>query len=315
MAGDEHVAHLGGGVAARGQIGQRVEIADALAHLAAVHHQVGHVHPVVGKLPVRAAAALGDLVFMMREDQINAAAVQIEVLAEVFENHGAALQVPAGAAFAPGAGPAVGAVFGLAGFPEGKVGERVLGVLVAVRRAGGLAGPQAQLTVFQVAEPAVVFKGGHAEVHAAIGSGVGMPAGDEFLDHRHLLRDVRHGAGLDVRRQQVQRGAVGVEFLRPALGEVGQRLPRLLGIADRFIIHVRDVAHVQRGRAGGLDHAAHHILRHEGAEVADVRRAIHRGAAAVKAQRLAIQRRGFAISAGQGVVELQGGHGGGENEW
>ena len=118
-----------------------------------------------------------------------------------------------------------------------------------------------------------------------------------------------------MRRQEVQRRAVGVKLLRPALGEIGQRLPRFLRIADRLVIHIRDVAHMQRRRAGSLHHAAHHILRHEGAEVADVRRAIDRGSAAVETQRLAIQRRGFAIGAGQGVVELQGRHGGVENEW
>ena len=316
VAGDEHVAHFGGGVATRSQIGQRVEIADALAHLATVHHQVRHVHPVVGKFPVRAAAALRDLVFMMREDEVHAAAVQVKVLAEVFQNHGAALQVPAGAAFAPGAGPVVRAVLGFARFPQGKVGQRVLGIFVAVGGAGGLAGPEAQLAVLQVAEAAVVFEGGNAEVHAAIGGGVGVTAGDELFDHRHLMRDVRHGAGLHVRRQQVQRSAVGVKFLRPALGEVRQRLPRLLRVADGFVVHVGDVAHVQSGGAGGLHHAAHHILRHKGAEVADVRRAVHRGAAAVKAQCFAVERRDIAVGAGEGVVEFQGsgGHGGREGE-
>jgi hypothetical protein len=43
---------------------------------------------------------------------------------------------------------------------------------------------------------------------------------------------------------------------------------------------------MQRRRAGGLDDAAHHILGHKGAEIADVRRTIDRGAAAVEAQRL-----------------------------
>src|SRR5437667_12562602 len=49
---------------------------------------------------------LGDFAVVMRKDQVGAAAVHIDLLAEVFERHRRAFDVPAGAPVAPGAGPA-----------------------------------------------------------------------------------------------------------------------------------------------------------------------------------------------------------------
>jgi hypothetical protein len=44
---------------------------------------------------------LRDLVFVMREDQVVAAAVNVDLFAEFGEVHGGAFDVPAGAALAP----------------------------------------------------------------------------------------------------------------------------------------------------------------------------------------------------------------------
>ena len=129
-----------------------------------------------------------------------------------------------------------------------------------------------------------------------------MTTGDEGLDHLHLLRDVGHSARLDVRRQEVERGAVGMKLLRPALGEFNERLSGLLRVADRFIIDVGDVTDVQSRRAAELDHAAEDILSHEGAEVSNVRRAINGGPAAVEAECLAIDGADGLWSAGEGIV-------------
>jgi hypothetical protein len=52
------------------------------------------------------AAALGDLVLVMREDEVEAAAVDVDRLSEVALDHGRAFDVPAGAAPAPWAIPA-----------------------------------------------------------------------------------------------------------------------------------------------------------------------------------------------------------------
>ena len=52
------------------------------------------------------AQRLGDLVFVVREDQVEAAGMDVEDLPEIALAHRGALDVPAGAAAAPGRVPA-----------------------------------------------------------------------------------------------------------------------------------------------------------------------------------------------------------------
>ena len=73
-------------------------------------------------------------------------------------------------------------------------------------------------------------------------------------------------------------------------GEVREGLSGLLGIPDRLVVHVGEVADVFRRCATQFDHATENILHDEGAEVSNVRRTVHRGAAAVEAQGLPVQR-------------------------
>src|SRR3546814_11714727 len=79
----------------------------SLRHLLAVHHYVAVVHPQARHLRgAVGAAALRDLVLVVREDEIEAAAVDVEDLAQVFHRHRGAFALPAQAAAAPGALPA-----------------------------------------------------------------------------------------------------------------------------------------------------------------------------------------------------------------
>ncbi|MNN92260.1 hypothetical protein D3C81_2105150 [compost metagenome] len=52
------------------------------------------------------AGALGDLVFMVREDQVLAATMDVDGMAQVLPDHRRALHMPARSASAPGAAPA-----------------------------------------------------------------------------------------------------------------------------------------------------------------------------------------------------------------
>ncbi len=138
MGTDEHVADFSSAIAFAGEICQGVKIAQALAHFPAIHHQMGDVEPLASELAVGGAATLRDFVFVMRENQIDSAAVNVEVFAEVFEDHRAAFEVPTRASLAPGAGPMVCAVLVFAGFPEGEVSQRVLAVFVVIQSGGRL---------------------------------------------------------------------------------------------------------------------------------------------------------------------------------
>jgi hypothetical protein len=255
---------------------------------------------------------LGDFVFVVREDEVDAAGVEVEVFAEVLEDHGGALEVPAGAAFTPGAGPVVVAILRFASFPEGEVGEGVFGVFVVVEGGGGFGGAEFEFAVFEVGEAAVVFEGGDAEVNGAVGGGVGVTALDERFDHADLVRDVGDGAGFDVGREEVEGGAVGVEFLGPEAGEVGEGLTGFLGVANGFVVDVGDVADVEGGGATEFDDAAEDVLGGEGAEVADVGGAVNRGAAAVEAEGFAGEGGEGTGLAGEGVEEAEGHAGRGE---
>lgn len=243
--------------------------------------------PVGGEVPAAAANGLGNFVFVVREDEVDAAGMEVEVVAEIFLNHGRAFEVPAGAAFAPGRVPSVFAVFGAIRLPENEVAYAVFLVFIGVG-AFVLGFPELQFSRVEVGEFAVFGEGGDAEIHGAIVGGVGVIFRDESLDHGDLLGDVLDGGGLDVRFEAVEGGAIAVKFFRPLGGEIFETLSVFLGIADGFIVHVGDVADVEGGRASGFEGAAEYVLEDEGAEISDVCGAVNGGAAAVEAIRVSV---------------------------
>src|SRR5436190_5717578 len=105
MCGEQQIPNLSSSESFSDQIAERKEISERLAHFLALDEQVRTVEPVLHKtlafgLNAR-AFALRDFIFVMREHQVLAAKVQIEAGAEDFHAHRAALNVPAGAPFAP----------------------------------------------------------------------------------------------------------------------------------------------------------------------------------------------------------------------
>src|SRR5690242_6602719 len=86
------------------------------------------MHPVAHKrLDASEALALGNLVLVMREDQIGAATVNVNLVAERLTRHRRALDMPAGPPFAPWTLPPWLARFG--GLPEGEVARVVLALV------------------------------------------------------------------------------------------------------------------------------------------------------------------------------------------
>ena len=142
-------------------------------------------HPVVHPDPREGHAArglgLGDLVLVVGEDEVRAAAVDLEVRAEKLLGHRRALDVPAGAPLAPRRWPA-GVLVGLAGLPEGEV-ERAL----LERGAAGLLA-LVHLLGIAIGELAVAGKAAHAEVDVPAGL-IRVPVGDQGLDQLDDLAD------------------------------------------------------------------------------------------------------------------------------
>ena len=82
-------------------------------------------YPVVDGLVAESRGALGDLALVVREDEIHASTVDVELLAEVLGSHCRALEVPPWESLAPGAWP-VHDVLRLRLLPYGEVVRVVL---------------------------------------------------------------------------------------------------------------------------------------------------------------------------------------------
>ena len=121
------------------------------------------MQPVAGELLAPRRLALRDLVLVVREDEVHAAAVDVEVRAEVARGHRRALDVPAGAPLAPRARPAPGVGGPL---PEGEIERVLLHSRVTSTRA-----PASRSSMLRLRELAVAGEGADREVDvAAFGS-------------------------------------------------------------------------------------------------------------------------------------------------
>ena len=129
----------------------------------------------------RRAARLGDLTFVMREDEVFAARVNVDrVDAELAQGHRRTFDVPAGVTGPPGGVP-LHDVRGV-GLPEHEVGRVFLDRLVFIRDAA--ARPALQVIERIAAQLAVVGEGLNAVVDDAVGTDIGMAPLDEPADHR-----------------------------------------------------------------------------------------------------------------------------------
>ncbi len=102
-----------------GNIPHSEEIMQTFAHFPVIHIDVAIVYPVMGKRHAIAAFALGNLIFMVRKNEVLPAAVDINCFAKVAANHCRTLDVPPGAAVSPWRIPI--RFTGFCTFPQGKV--------------------------------------------------------------------------------------------------------------------------------------------------------------------------------------------------
>src|SRR4051795_13187949 len=98
MCGQESKSYLLASPSLIQQLAYGDDVAEALRHLlAARHRQEAVMDPVAGERRAGVgAAALGNLVLVVGEDEIESAAVYVDRLAEVTLNHRRAFDVPAG---------------------------------------------------------------------------------------------------------------------------------------------------------------------------------------------------------------------------
>ena len=99
------------------------DVADAFRHLRPLRQEKGAMAPESGKRPAGCRFRLGDLVLVVREDEVDAAAMDVEGLAKEIQRHRGALQVPAGPAAPPRRVPrrARPFVFGFCRLPKSEI--------------------------------------------------------------------------------------------------------------------------------------------------------------------------------------------------
>jgi hypothetical protein len=250
------------------------------------------VHPVRREV-VAEGLGLGDLVLVVREDQVEAAAVDVEGGTEVLVGHGRALQVPAGAATAPRGLPV-----GLARL--GRLPQReVTGVALAgLAVRGGLE----QVVQLLVGQLEVAREGAHVEVDVAVRL-VGVTALDEAAHHLDHLGDVPGGTRL-VRRREAAEGLVAVverPLVLVADGPPGAALVVRLG--DDLVVDVGDVADERDVVAAVLEPAAHDVEVQTGPDVPDVRCGLHGGTTEVDRDATRHERGEVTDLPGAGVVQ------------
>ena len=152
-----------------------------LAILVAAHLEVGAMEPGRDeRLPGR-RLALGDLVLVVREDQVDAAGVDVERRPEVGHAHRRAFDVPARPPRADGGLPR--RLAGLRALPQREVADVVLAVLVGLDPL-----PDPQALRIEAGQPTVGRPRGDPEEDRAIVGPVGVAALEQGRDQRRRSR-------------------------------------------------------------------------------------------------------------------------------
>ncbi len=207
---------------------------------------------------------LRKLVLVMREHQVQAAAVDVEGAAEILGRHRRALKVPAGASWSPGRFPCWLARLGA--FPQREITRIPL-------RAAAVGVPGRPHVLKPLArQGAVAFRGPDIEVDIPA-CRVGMAALDEPADEGDHFRHVPCRPWLDVRRQAAKRLVGAGECPLIPLGDRPPGDALALGGGQDLVVH-RVAARPQP--------ADEHVEVDARPDVADVRRRLDRRATQVQ---------------------------------
>ena len=247
---------------------------------------------------------------MVRERIVDAAAVDIQILAQILEGNAGALDVPAGIADAPGRIPLERLVLKLGlGEPEHKV------VLVALVRVlfHALADADGEVFFLVLVENVVFFELGGIKVDVAA-LDIGIASIEQLRDDLDILVDAA-GRGLDnIRPLDVELAAVVKEGIGVELGDLHDRLVLPLGALEHLVLaligiggQMADVGDVHDAldRIPGVTQILfQHILHDIAAEVADMGKMIDRGAAGVHFDQFRVVGDEFFFFMGRRVVQV-----------
>ena len=225
------MAHVPGGE----YIADGEEIPERLRHLLVIDIDEAVVHPHVREMIARRRAGLRDLVLVVRELQIHAARVDIEVRAQNLGRHHRALDVPARTPLAPGGRPR--GLAGLGAFPEHEIKRIALALFHFDPRA------RAQISEALARELPVVRKARHGVHHIAIARHIRVTLLDQRFSERDHAGHVLGGPRLMIGAQNIQPIVVLVHRRDVARREGVDGLAELRSATDDLVVDVGDVAH------------------------------------------------------------------------
>ena len=281
------------------------EIAQALAHFLAFNLKKAIMHPHIGH-GVRAMGATGlsDLILMVREDQVQPAAMDIEGFAQIALGHGRAFDMPARTPPTPWTVPA--RLLGARKLPQYEIGG------IALMRIDGNARPGEIVGEVAAGKLAVVGHGFDGEQHFSARL-IGMAIVEQPLDHHLHFGDIVGGAWLDARFEATQSRNVllilgGGGFGHPPDGLVQLQLGKVAqGARVDLVIHVGDVADIgDMVRAIDLAQQPEQQIEDDGgAAIADMGKVVNRRAAGIEPHIVRIHGHEQRLGAGQCVVKRQ----------
>ena len=291
--GEEGVPDFPAGVPFAEQIPEGVKVSERLAHLLAFHHQMGAVQPIPDERFACATFRLGDFGFVMREDVVNATAMDVELVTEDGSRHCATLNVPTRATPSPRAFPSDVSVLFVPRLPEREVSERFLFELVRLDATA-----RAEFIEIEVSEASVVFEPSDSKIHRAVLCEVGLTLLLKLRNHRNHSRDVsgvgRFGKMLGAFNPECVE--IFEEGLFEASGKGRQRDACFAATADGLVVDIGEVHDALDVEAAGFEMPLKEILEDVGAKVPDMGEVIDGGSAGVEANGPA-----FGIERGEGL--------------
>src|ERR1700686_1021394 len=239
---------------------------------------MGTVQPVTHEFLAGAAFALCDLCFVMRENVVDAAAVNVDLIAEQCRCHRAALDMPTGTAAAPWTLPADIAILFVPCFPKCEVANVFLVVFVVFYAAGRL-----QLGEIEMSEFAVSRKPVDAEINRFVLGLISQATRNERANHLNHLVDITllGRGGKFIRALDPQGFDVLEEGFLELRREFCERNSSLARASDRFVIHVGDVHDAMHFVTTQLKMALQKIFENVGAKISDVCAAVNGWAARI----------------------------------
>ncbi len=253
------------------------------------------MHPVVCKVASVGAFRLCNLVFVVGEDQILTAAVNINGLAEIFPCHCGTFNVPPGSAVAPRGRPERLARF--CAFPKAEIHR----VFLNRRNVN----TRARLKILKrlVGQFAVILKSFCAEINVAAAF-ISIALFDKSGNQRLNSVNIFGCARVNGRFAHIQPLGVGSEFFNIPLGNLRHCYAFLVCLFYEFIVNIREILYKSDLISAPFKVPAKHVKHADRACIAYMNKVINCGAAGVNFY-LALGYRGeFVFISCKGIVNF-----------